>query len=262
MPHDDLEHIPPIVPTREGRPERGAGRARAGKGEGSRQPGPQQPAVRAAGAGVLARAFIALSLVVAVGVGMWAWWLQTQLMQASDQMAEYAARIGDLEARLSDTDEGMNQNAEVQAIKIAELEKEVRKLWDNVWKESKARLEKLEAASVSQERSLKSLQGSFTKSQSQLKETSSDIDKLAADMAELKSISGDLARLISSAKANQAEVERVADNLNQINLAVAKLEKRVSGNEEWVASINVFRKQVNTSLSQMQAAIRAQSAPQ
>tara|TARA_R110002072_G_scaffold5811_2_gene36148 strand:- start:33598 stop:34386 length:789 start_codon:yes stop_codon:yes gene_type:complete len=262
MPHDDLEHFPPIVPTREGQPERGSGRARTGKVEGSRQNGPQKPAVREAGSGGLARFFIALSLIVAVGVGGWAWLLQTQLMQASDQMKEYATRIDDLEARLSDTDEGMNQSAEVQAVKIAELEKEVRKLWDNVWKESKARLEQLEAASASQEKSLKSVQSSFASSQAQLKETSSDLDKLTADMAELKSISGDLARLISSAKANQAEVERVADNLNQINLAVAKLENRVSGNEEWVASINVFRQQVNTSLSQIQTAIRAQSAPQ
>ncbi|MCB1706330.1 MAG: hypothetical protein KDI17_15805 [Halioglobus sp.] len=188
--------------------------------------------------------------------------LQTQLLQANEQMREYATRIGDLEARLSDTDEGMNQNAEVQAVKIAELEKEVRKLWDNVWKESKARLEKLEAASGTQEKGLKSLQGSLGTSQAQLKDTAGEIDRLRADMAELKSISGDLARLISSAKANQAEVERVADNLNQINLAVAKLEKRVAGNEEWVASINAFRQQVNTSLSQMQTAIRAQSAPQ
>jgi chromosome segregation ATPase len=94
-----------------------------------------------------------------------------------------------------------------------------------------------------------------------LKEASGDISKLTADIDEFKSISGDLARLIASAKTNQAEVERVADRLNEINLALAKLERRVAGNEEWVASINVFRQQVNSSLSQLQTAIREQSAP-
>jgi septal ring factor EnvC (AmiA/AmiB activator) len=79
-------------------------------------------------------------------------------------------------------------------------------------------------------------------------------------MAKLKSVGGDLARLMSSAKANQAEVERVADSLNRINLDLAKLEKRVAGNEEWVASVNAFRRQVNTSLGELQATIRALQA--
>ena len=64
-------------------------------------------------------------------------------------------------------------------------------------------------------------------------------------MAKLKSVAGDLERLMSSAKANQAEVERVADTLNRINSDLAKLNKRVQGNEEWVGSINAFRRQIN-----------------
>ena len=259
MPHDDLEHIPSIVPTRDGQPERGGNRARANKSESSRAPAAQKHTAKDGGTGLLARVFIALSLVSAIAVGVWAWELQKKLLQADDQIADYATRIGDLEARLSDTDEGMNQSAEVQAAKISGLEKEVRKLWDNVWKESKDRLGKLEVASASQDKSIKEVQGSFAGAQSQLKKTADDTARLSADIAELKSISGDLARLIASAKANQAEVERVADNLNQINLTLAKLEKRVAGNEEWVASINAFRKQVNTSLSQLQMSIRAQS---
>ncbi|CAA0097130.1 Chromosome partition protein Smc [Halioglobus japonicus] len=259
MPHDDLEYIPSIVATRDGQPERGDNRVRANKSEGNRPPGPQKQV--AAGTGLVAWLFIVISLVMAAAVGWWAWQLQAQLALADEQIADYAARIGDLEARLSDTDEGMNQNAELQAVKIKELEGEVRKLWDNVWKDASQRLEKLEVASASQDKSVKGVQGTLAGTQSQLKSATGDIAGLKADIAEMKSISGDLARLIASAKTNQAEVERVADNLNQINLALAKLERRVVSNEEWVASINSFRKQVNTSLSQMQTAIRAQSAP-
>jgi chromosome segregation ATPase len=197
--------------------------------------------------------FTGISLIAAVLACAWAWQLQTQLQQASDQLDSYATRIGDLEARLSDTDEGMNQNAAVQAVKVSKLEGEVRKLWDNVWKQSKERLSKLEAASASQGKKIKGMDGTLSSSQSQLKE-------VADDMAKLKSVGGDLARLMSSAKANQAEVERVADSLNRINLDLAKLEKRVAGNEEWVASVNVFRRQVNTSLGELQATIRALQA--
>jgi len=184
----------------------------------------------------------------------WAWQLQTQLQQANEAISNYATRIGDLEARLSDTDEGMSQNAEVQAKKAAQLEAEVRKLWDNVWKETKDRLGKLESASASQGRSVKSVEGSVATIQSQLKEASGDI-------AKFESVAGDMARLMSSAKASQAEVERVADSLNQISLAVAKLDKRVAGNEEWVGSVNAFRKQVNASLAELQDTIRALQAP-
>ena len=170
-------------------------------------------------------------------------------------MANYASRIGDLEGRLSDTDEGMTQNAAVQAVKISELEKEVRKLWDNVWKKSKDRLAKLEASTGSHDKSIKGLLGAVSGVESQLESASGDITKL-------KSVAGDLSRLMASAKANQAEVERVADTLNRINLDLSKLEKRVQGNEEWVGSVNAFRRQVNASLSDLQARLQSlQVAP-
>ena len=255
MPHDDLDHIPSIVPSRDGVPQRSASKAKTG-GERARSTASARQPTGSAGTGVLTKLLLAAALVIAAAACGWAWQLQTQLREADGQLENYAKRIGDLEARLSDTDEGMNQSAQVQAVKIGELEKEVRKLWDNVWKESKERLGKLEASSATQAKSVSSMSGSVSSLQSQFKNTS-------AEIAKLKSVSADLARLMTSAKANQAEVERVADDLNRINLAMAKLDRRVAGNEEWVASMNAFRRQVNTSLSELQAAVRSmKSAPQ
>lgn len=249
MPQDDLDYIPSIVPTRDGVPQRSNSNSRSGRGDRRASNTPKQ-SPNAAGSGLLPRVFIALSLVVAALACGWAWYLQTQLLQANEHIANYATRIGDLEARLSDTDEGMSQNAEAQTKKAAQLEAEVRKLWDNVWKETKDRLGKLDAASASQDKSIKAIEDSLATTQSQLKEAS-------ADIAKLNSVAGDLSRLMSSAKANQAEVERVADNLNQIELSLAKLDKRVASNEEWVGSVNAFRKQVNTNLAELQATVRA-----
>ena len=253
MPHDDLDHIPSIVPTRDNEPHRAGSKTRAGKGGSARRPAAQKSVSGPGGSGWLARLFITVSLVVAVVACAWAWQIQGQLQQANDRVASYVARIGDLEDRLSDTDEGMNQNAAVQAVKIAELESEVRKLWDNVWKQSKERLGKLEAASGSHGKSIRGMEGSLSDVQSQLKSASGDI-------AKLKSVAGDLSRLMSSAKANQAEVERVADTLNRINLDLAKLGKRVQGNEEWVGSINACRRQVNVSLTELQGTVRTLQA--
>jgi chromosome segregation ATPase len=254
MPQDDLDYIPSIVPTRDGVPQRSS-TPRPSNGDRKRNTNTPKQTPTVTGTGLLARLFITVSLVAAILACAWAWQLQQQLSQSNEHVANYAARIGDLEARLSDTDEGMNQNAEAQAKKAAQLEAEVRKLWDNVWKETKDRFGKLEAASASQGKSVKVLEGSLSTTQSQLKVASTDL-------AELKSVAGDLARLMASAKASQAEVERVADSLNRIELALAKLDKRVAGNEEWVGSVNAFRKQINASLAELQATVRAmQTSP-
>ena len=242
MPQDDLDRIPSIIPTREGVSAGGAGggkaRRRADKQGGS---APKQKS----GAGILARLFILVALVAAAVACAWAWQLQAELLAAEVKQQDYERRISDLEARLSDTDEGMNQNAEVQAAKLRELDSEVRKLWDNVWKKAGARLDALEASSGTYKKSISSLQGAITTAEEGLEST-------AADITRLNSIAGDMSRLMASAKASQEEVERVADTLNRINLDLAKLNKRVSTNEEWVASINAFRRQINASLAELQ----------
>ena len=254
MSNDDLDHIPSIVPTREeaarGNAKGSRAKARTTRGGASR-PAP----AGTGGSGLLGRLVSTLALVVAAVACAWAWQLQQQLDQAGSVVERYAQRIGDLEARLSDTDEGMNQNATLQAAKIRELDSEVRKLWDNVWKKSKERLAKLEASSDSQGKKVAGMEKSLSEAESQL-------EGAAGDIAKLKSVAGDLERLMSSARANQAEVERVADTLNRINLDLAKLSKRVEANEEWVSSINVFRKQVNANLAELRSAVRGmQAAP-
>ena len=250
MSDDDLDPIPSIVPTRDAAPQG----QRRGRTQPERRHGAAAPASGSAGA-VIGRIVMAVALVVAAVACAWAWQLQQQLQAADAQMADYAGRLGDLEARLSDTDEGMTQNATVQAAKIRELDSEVRKLWDNVWKASKERLEKLEAGSGKYAKNIDTLQAEMGGVKTQLESAS-------ADLARLRGVAGDLSRLMSSAKTNQAEVERVADTLNRIDLELAKLAKRVEDNEEWVRSINAFRGQINASLTELQGAVRAlQAAP-
>ena len=167
MSNDDLDHIPSIVPTRDNVPHRASSKTRAptAKGGGAQRPPAQKSPGGSGGSGLLARLFIAIALVVAGVACAWAWQLQGQLQLANTQMQDYEERIGDLEARLSDTDEGMSQNAAVQAAKIRDLDSEVRKLWDNVWKQTKTRLAKLEADSGSQTKKLASAEKSLGSAQ-------------------------------------------------------------------------------------------------
>jgi len=252
MSNDDLDHIPSIVPTRDPvtpRPVGGGSRKAAAKktGGGKGNSG-------GSGSGPLARLLLTVALVVAGIACAWAWQLQRQLEANRVEAEGYAQRIQDLEARLSDTDEGMNQNAQLQATKIRELDLEVRKLWDNVWKQANERLTKLENDNAIQGKKITANASSVTALEKQVKDA-------AGDIARLKSVAGDLERLIATGKTRQAEVERVADSINRVNLDLAKLNKRVQGNEEWIQSINVFRKQVNANIVELQAALRAQPKP-
>ncbi len=254
MTQDDLDHIPSIVPTRDGPAPVGASRSRPGKSSAPQRGAPAQRPAAGGGTGPLVRIGLVVSLLVAAVACAWAWQLQQGLQESLTRADDYAKRIGDLEARLSDTDQGMSQNAEVQAAKIRELDTEVRKLWDNVWKQASDRLAKLEKDSASQARKVDAATAGVASAQGEIKSATGDI-------AKLKSVSGDLERLIASARANQAEVERLADAVNRVGLDVAKLGKRVQGSEESIQSINVFRKQVNASLVELQAAVRAQPRP-
>ena len=254
MAKDDLDHIPTIVATRDSDvAPAGAGKAARG-GNGSPRTG------GGGGAGFLARLFIALALGVAGVACGWAWQLQQQLELSEAAVQGYADRIADLEDRLSDTDEGLSQNSATMAVKIKELSakaeenfKEIDKLWASAWRKNKAKIAALEKQSASHDSKLSSTGKSLTAVQGDLKSAAGDITRL-------KSVAGDLERLMSSANANQAEVERVADNLNRINLDLAKIDKRVAGNEEWVASINAFRRQINSALTELRADIQALEA--
>lgn len=257
MPQDDIDDIPSIVPTRDAEHHRPAGAARParGKSAGNRRAPAGTPPGGGGGSGFLVRFFLLVALVAAAGACGWAWQLQGQLAQAGKEMEAYARRIGDLEDRLSDTDEGMSQNATVQAAKIRELDSEVRKLWDNVWKKSKARLDALEASSTKQGKQVASNAKSVESSEAQL-------ESMSQDLAKLKSIAGDLERLMASARTNQAEVERVADTLNRIDLEISKLNNRASSSEESIKSIDAFRRQMMSSLTDLQAEVRVlQAAP-
>lgn len=246
---DDIAPITSISANREGarggaavpRPRGGSRNSSNGGGSGGRS-------------GVLSRMMLVVAMAVAVSACVWAWQLQERLEQAGHTMERYEKRISSLEDRLADTDEGMSQNAAVQAAKLRELDTEVRKLWDNVWKRSKERLGVLEA-------SAKRFEGAIAANDKSIDATQAELGKALADIEKLQSVSGDLERLMSSARTSQAEVERVADALNTVNLELARLNKRVAGNEEWIKSINAFRQSTNSAITNLQATIRALQTP-
>ena len=238
---NSIDHIPPIVPSR----DEGAARAAAsGKGRRTRS----TPPSGGGGAGILARLFITISLAAAGVACGWAWQLQQELLVKDTILADYEARIGDLEDRLSDTDEGMNQSAAAMSVKIKELYSEVDKLWASAWRRNKAKIESLEKSASDHGSRLSTLANTDKAYSEQLK-------ALASDVSKLRSVAGDLERLVADAKTNQELMERLGDELSRATLEVARLEKRVKTGEEWQQSVDGFRRQVNQSLIRLEERI-------
>ena len=232
-----IDHIPPIIPARDEVVSRRASRQNS-------RPRGKKPA-SGGDASLLARLFIVISLVVAAVACAWAWQLQQELDATVPVLALYEDRISDLEDRLSDTDEGMNQSAATLGVKIKELASEVDKLWASAWRRNKAKIADLEKSSSAHGSQLSTLAKVDSSYSAQLK-------SLAADTQQLRGVAGDLEQLVSSAKSNQALLEQLGDDVSRTTLEIARLQKRVQAGEEWQASVDGFRKQVNKSLIRLQ----------
>ena len=242
MSRDDLNDIPSFAASRDeavSSAPRGAIPARASRSD--------------AAMGLTARLVLTIALAAAGIACGWAWQLQTLLDDSQRQQKITQGRVADLEALLSDTDETVNKSAAAMGAQLRLLDTEVRKLWD-ARKISNGKLTKLEKTAVTQEKQITNLNN---KTLTQAEQLSSVQSELAA----LTKVAGDLERLAASAQRAQTDVERLADGLNKSNLERSALRKQVESNAEWIESINAFRRQVNASITALEADVAALSAP-
>ena len=241
----DIDTIPSMTPARDevaSRQARSNGRNKRTATSGT------------GGAGFLARLFICISLVVAAVACAWAWQLQQSLDGSAALLANYETRIADLEARLSDTDEGLNESSAAMAVKIKELYSEVDKLWASAWRRNKAKIADLEKARDGLTSRVATLEKTDAAYSGQLKSLGGDLEKLRA-------VAGDLDRLITTADANQALIERLGDDVSRAALENSRLQKRMQDSEEWQASVDAFRRQVNQALLELKQGPAAAAAP-
>ena len=241
MSRDDLNDIPSFAANREeavSSAPSGAIPARAARG--------------VAAMGLTARLVLTIALAAAGIACGWAWQLQTIFDASQTQQKTTQARVSDLEALLSDTDETVNKSAAAMGAQLRLLDTEVRKLWD-ARKISNAKITKLEQTAVTQEKQITGLNTRTTIQADQL-------TTMQSELAALTQVAGDLERLAASAQRAQTDVERLADGLNKSNLEQAALRKQVESNAEWIESINAFRRQVNANIAQLKADVAAMNA--
>ena len=206
-----------------------------------------------AGLSIVGRLVLTVALVVAAVACAWAWQLQQALDTGAVEARELSARVADLEALLSDTDESVEKSAAALGAQLNVVDKETRRL-EQRRREMDARLDKLEKSSSSHASSIASLKGTADSA-------SASIKSLKSDLVALQKVAGDLERLSKTARDAQVNMERLADNVNKANLERAALSKKVTSNEEWIQSINAFRKQVNANINRLEGQIRDLSSP-
>jgi len=214
---------------------------------------PARSATTRAGIGLATRLVLTVALAAAGVACGWAWQLQTMLDAAQTQLKTTQARVADMEALLSDTDETVNKSAAAMGAQLRLLDTEVRKLWD-ARKTSNASLLRLEKGAVTQEKQITGLNNKSTAQQARL-------DSMEQSLSALTKVAGDLERLAANAQRAQTDVERLADGVNKANLERAALRKQVESNAEWIESINAFRRQVNANITALEAEIAAMKAP-
>lgn len=242
MSRDELSDVPSMTANRDeavSSAPRGAVPSRGGR--------PAPPT--SGGTGVLARLVLTVALVIAAVACAWAWQLQEALDMAEAEQASVSSRVADLEALLSDTDETVNKSAAALGAQLKVVDTETRRL-EQRRREHDSRLDKLE-------KSTKGLAASTDKLETATATQGKTLDALSGDIGSLKKVAGELERLATTARQSQNNVERLADSVNKANLERAALAKRVQSNEEWIESINAFRKQVNANISRLDAALRA-----
>jgi methyl-accepting chemotaxis protein len=183
------------------------------------------------GAGVLGYVLGALIL----ALGGFAGFLYQQLTLAQE-------RVGALEQRLSMTDESVNQSSVSMQVKLTELDAAFAQMRDETLKglngklgQHGSQLESLEKASKNAQAALGKLGQRGDQQDKALADTRAQVEKIPPTVEQAKR---KLDEHDAALAAVNGKVKATAD-------VQAKHEGRLNNNDEWVESINTFRKQMN-----------------
>ncbi|MFT5033578.1 MAG: chromosome segregation ATPase [Bermanella sp.] len=184
-----------------------------------------------------------LIILVLLGGG---YYLYQQLDVARAQLTLDQQRILRLEKQLNITDESVTESSDQMQKQVQFLDAEIRKLWDNVWKKSKEQLNEHEERL-----------GKFETSLQSLKTQIAAADQAAVkDRRELAALKVQQQKTQSMAETNWSEIAELREGAD-VAAQVAKLETRIKANEEWLESINSFRKQVNRDINRLRESLSA-----
>ncbi|MFA7552715.1 MAG: hypothetical protein WCY88_00605 [Spongiibacteraceae bacterium] len=244
---DHIGHVPKMTPAHDEIASFQRTRAKGGIAAGLGS----VPDVADTGTTGLSKTLLVLGLLLLLATAAWAGFLHLKLQVADQTLKNYENRIGDLERRLMVTDESVNESSVAMKVKIKEMDFEIRKLWDNVWKKSKKQLEEHDALLAQQGASIKKTEAFIAGVKQQLSQNEAVVSGLAGQLKKAEQLQGQVKANQQALSQQQKGLEAAADKVNRANAIVTKLDQRVKNTEEWVESINGFRRQVNRDIGSL-----------
>jgi chromosome segregation ATPase len=220
-------------------------------------------------------------LVLVVLIAVMGVWFQKQMTvlqsQMDERISESSQKLGNLQSRLSATDESLNQSSgqlqdtvRTQGEKLEENNTEIRKLWDLSNKRNRTDIDeqskKLTALSATLNEVKKAQAGVDGKLQGISKDTAALKKQVDSAVTAVNKSSEQWQTRISQM---QTQVDVLAENINQLESqqqslknGLAKLEKaqaglaslkdRVDDTEAAVAAFDAYRLQVNSRLDKLE----------
>ena len=209
------------------------------------------PEVAAGGSSTSLKVTLAVVTIALIMTAVLAGFLQQRLKQAEKTIQLTEARVADLENRLSVTDESMGESAAAMKVKLRELDTEIRKLWDNVWKKSKQRLAALETKQQSHSKSLNNVKSFIDSTEQQLTKNAQTTASLSQKLTQLNSLNSKLASNEKKLKLLESSLENSNDKVNRFNTKIIKVERLSNENKERLDSVDNFRRKVNADLMKL-----------
>ncbi len=186
--------------------------------------------------------------VLVLAVGGAAGYLYSELLKSNE-------RITSLESRLSEAGESMDQSSATIGLRLKELTDKTNelwtqmdKLWASAWRRNQSEIAALRddikginKQSVAFKTSLESLQGAVK-----------GVPELERRVAELGTLQAQIDKAVATAGGMATKVNNLEASVSRAQGSQGDFEKRIASNEQWIESINAYRKQVNRRLEELQ----------
>lgn len=151
-------------------------------------------------------------------------------------------RVGVLEQKLSVTDESVNQSSVSMQVKLKDLDAALTQVRDETLKQYKGLIDKHTAQIDALDKASKNAQAALAK----LDQRTDEHDKQIADTrAQVEKIPPTVDQAKRKLDEHDAAFAAVNGKLKSLGDAQGKADSRLNNNDEWVESINTFRKQMN-----------------
>ena len=260
---DSIGHVPEITPA----DDEIASFQRQAKGSLTATLGEIPEVGGAAGPVSMAtKSILALVILVLLAMAVWAGYLHQKLQLAERSLQSSELRIEDLERRLMVTDESMGESSAAMKVKLRELDSEVRKLWDNVWKKSKQKFAENDVLLKQHTQSITTIDAFIASARQQMTKRDDLVAGLSQQLKQTQQLQTQVTKNQQMLNQQGKSSELLADQANRLSADMGRLARRVKDTEEWVESINGFRRQVNRDIAALNQEVgkmqNTQSAPE